>query len=85
MTAAEVAAAEQRIAKDKAAAGAELAAAAARDFPKGTKVTWIGSDDETPKGAVGTVEGPVEAYPGCISVAFPKGTRTLYAIQLWRA
>ena len=80
-TAAEVAAAEQRA----KAAAAEAAAAAAKAFPKGTKVTWTGSDDQTPEGAVGTSHGPVEAHPGCVSVAFPKGTRTFYASELRRA
>ena len=73
-----MAAAEQRI---KAA----LIKAAAKAFPKGTKVTWNGSDSDVPEGTVGTVLEPKEDTPGNLRVAFPAGTWGFFMADLRRA
>ena len=76
-----MAAAEQRA----KAAGAEAAAAAAKAFPKGTKVTCVFSTANIPKGAVGTVQGP-STIQGNLMVDFPggKATANVAASQLRR-
>ena len=76
-TAAEVAAFEQR-------AKAALIESA-KAFPKGTKVTWNGSDSDVPEGTVGTVLEPKEDTPGNLRVAFPAGTWGFFMADLRRA
>ena len=78
-TAAEVAAAEDRI---KAAAEA-AAATAAQAFPKGTKVTLNFSNDNVPEGTVGTVLRIKE--DGYMAVSFPSGEWGVPPTSLRRA
>ena len=80
-TDAEVAAAEQRA----KAALAEAAAAAAKAFPKGTKVTRTVVTANVPEGAVGTVLGPRHGKPGNLRVKFPKVIFNVSATNLRRA
>ena len=81
-TDAEIAAFEQRA----KAAAVEAAAAAAKAFPKGTKVTCAFSSANIPKGAVGAVQG-LSTIQGNLMVDFPggKATANVATTQLRRA
>ena len=77
-TAAEAAAAEQRI-------NAAAMQAAAKAFPEGAKVTSIVENDMW-SGAVGTVQKPDSGtQPGQVRVTFPKGTWNFASANLRRA
>ena len=52
----------------------QRSAAAAKAFPKGVRVKCTDENDQTPKGAIGTVQEPdSNTKPGFIKVKFPKG------------
>ena len=62
------------------------AVSARKEFPKGTKVTWVDKEEDIPEGTVGTVVDPApRGQPGWVTVDFQGVDGNFLATHLQRA